>query len=96
MRIDVAIVHITLKIQNADVIKAWELDVSPHSFCYRELKKASKGFRDEELLGFGGFGRVYKGVPPNTNTEDASYVDNSRQPIEPKALPEELVPVDWV
>ncbi|KAI4302401.1 hypothetical protein MLD38_038150 [Melastoma candidum] len=69
--ITVTTVHITLKIKNADVIEAWEHDVGPHRFCYGELKKATKSFRDTELLGFGGFGRVYKGVLLNTNTEVA-------------------------
>jgi serine/threonine protein kinase len=36
-----------------------------------ELKKAKGGFKDKELLGFGGFGRVYKGTLPNSNTQVA-------------------------
>ncbi|KAI5670633.1 hypothetical protein M9H77_10997 [Catharanthus roseus] len=59
------------KIKNMDVIEDWELDVGPHRFSYKELKKATKGFRDKELLGFGGFGRVYKGTLPNSNTQVA-------------------------
>ncbi|KAL6980572.1 L-type lectin-domain containing receptor kinase S.4 [Sarracenia purpurea var. burkii] len=59
------------KIKNADVIEAWELDVGPHRFSYKELKQATRGFRDKELIGFGGFGRVYKGTLPNSNTQVA-------------------------
>ncbi|KAF8022090.1 hypothetical protein BT93_G2283 [Corymbia citriodora subsp. variegata] len=59
------------KIKDADVIESWELDVGPHRFPYQELRKATRGFRDKELLGFGGFGRVYKGTIPNTNTQVA-------------------------
>lgn len=55
------------KIKNADVIEDWELDIAPHRFSYKELKKATRGFRDRELLGFGGFGRVYKGTLPSSN-----------------------------
>ncbi|KAJ0046011.1 hypothetical protein Pint_06350 [Pistacia integerrima] len=138
--------YLVWKIKNADVIEDWELDVGPHRFSYQELKKATRGFRDKELLGFGGFGRVYKGTLPNTNTQVAvkrisreskqglrefiseiasigrlrhrnlvqllgwcrrrgdlllvyDYMPNvvcGRKPIEPKALPEELVLVDWV
>ncbi|GAV70340.1 Pkinase domain-containing protein/Lectin_legB domain-containing protein, partial [Cephalotus follicularis] len=59
------------KIKNADIIEQWELDVGPHRFTYQELKKATRGFRDKELLGLGGFGRVYKGTLPNTDTQVA-------------------------
>ncbi|GKU91973.1 hypothetical protein SLEP1_g5769 [Rubroshorea leprosula] len=64
-------IYLIRKIKDADKIEAWELDVGPHRFSYQELKKATKGFRDKEILGFGGFGRVYKGILPNTNTEVA-------------------------
>ncbi|KAI3409080.1 Protein kinase domain-containing protein [Psidium guajava] len=56
------------KIKDADVVEPWEVNVGPHRFPYQELKKATRGFRDKELLGFGGFGRVYKGAIPNKNT----------------------------
>ncbi|XVE52630.1 hypothetical protein DITRI_Ditri02bG0137400 [Diplodiscus trichospermus] len=59
------------KMKNADIIEAWELKVGPHRFSYQELKKATRVFRDEELLGFGGFGRVYMGTLPSTNTQVA-------------------------
>lgn len=32
-----------------------------HTFTFRELAAATKNFRQECLLGEGGFGRVYKG-----------------------------------
>ncbi|GLT93060.1 hypothetical protein SLE2022_108660 [Rubroshorea leprosula] len=64
-------IYIIRKIKNTDKIEAWELDVGPHRFAYEELKKATAGFRDKELLGFGGFGRVYKGTLPSTNTQVA-------------------------
>ncbi|KAH9766902.1 L-type lectin-domain containing receptor kinase S.4 [Citrus sinensis] len=63
--------YLVKKIRNADVLESWELDVGPHRFSYEELKKATRGFRDKELLGFGGFGRVYKGTLPSTNTQVA-------------------------
>ncbi|CAK7325730.1 unnamed protein product [Dovyalis caffra] len=56
------------KIKGADMIEGWELQVGPHRFSYQELKKATKGFREKELLGFGGFGKVYKGILRNSNT----------------------------
>ncbi|MQM04486.1 hypothetical protein Taro_037285 [Colocasia esculenta] len=64
-------VYLFYKIKNADVIEPWELQYGPHRFSYKELKKATKGFRDRELLGFGGFGKVYKGVLPRNKVEVA-------------------------
>ncbi|KAL2928030.1 L-type lectin-domain containing receptor kinase S.4 [Bienertia sinuspersici] len=57
--------------KNRDVIEAWEIDVGPQRFPYQELKKATKGFKEKQLLGFGGFGRVYKGTLPSSNTQVA-------------------------
>ncbi|KAF6151377.1 hypothetical protein GIB67_012237 [Kingdonia uniflora] len=58
-------------IKNADVVEEWELNVGPHRYSYQELKIATKGFRDKELLGFGGFGKVYRGVFPQSKTQVA-------------------------
>ncbi|XP_074294029.1 L-type lectin-domain containing receptor kinase SIT2-like [Silene latifolia] len=44
----------------------WERVYAPHRFSYKDLFTATKGFRDSELLGLGGFGKVYKGVLPTT------------------------------
>ncbi|XP_030492307.2 L-type lectin-domain containing receptor kinase S.4 [Cannabis sativa] len=63
--------YIVRKIKNRDVIEDWELDIGPHRFSYHELKKATRGFRDKEVIGFGGFGRVYKGTLPNTKIQVA-------------------------
>lgn len=57
--------------KNRDVIEPWELQVGPHRFPYEELKRATRGFKDKQLLGFGGFGRVYKGILPNSDTQIA-------------------------
>ncbi|XP_060212884.1 L-type lectin-domain containing receptor kinase S.4 [Lycium barbarum] len=63
--------YVIWKIKNIDVIEPWELQIGPHRFSYKELKQATRGFRDKDLLGFGGFGRVYKGTLPKTNTDVA-------------------------
>ncbi|XP_020239171.1 L-type lectin-domain containing receptor kinase S.4 [Cajanus cajan] len=61
-------IYMYRRYKNADVIEAWELEIGPHRYSYQELKKATKGFKDKELLGRGGFGSVYKGTLPNSNT----------------------------
>ncbi|KAK9727199.1 hypothetical protein RND81_05G264800 [Saponaria officinalis] len=43
----------------------WEQIYAPHRYSYKDLFTATKGFRDTELLGTGGFGKVYKGVLPS-------------------------------
>ncbi|ERN07981.1 hypothetical protein AMTRI_Chr08g161850 [Amborella trichopoda] len=43
-------------------VEDWESGYGPRKFSYKELSRATKGFKDEELLGYGGFGKVYKGV----------------------------------
>ncbi|KAF7849458.1 hypothetical protein BT93_L0768 [Corymbia citriodora subsp. variegata] len=55
----------------AEVLEDWELDYGPHRFKYKDLYVATKGFRDQDLLGAGGFGRVYRGVLPISKTEIA-------------------------
>ncbi|XP_058000076.1 L-type lectin-domain containing receptor kinase IV.1-like [Hevea brasiliensis] len=55
----------------AEVLEDWELDYGPHRFKYKDLYIATKGFRDKELLGSGGFGRVYRGVLPSSKIEIA-------------------------
>ncbi|XP_039137030.1 L-type lectin-domain containing receptor kinase SIT2-like [Dioscorea cayenensis subsp. rotundata] len=49
----------------------WELDFELHRFSYKQLYNATGGFKDEFLLGVGGFGRVYRGVLPGTEVEVA-------------------------
>ncbi|KAJ0028694.1 hypothetical protein Pint_35382 [Pistacia integerrima] len=55
----------------AEVLEDWELEYGPHRFKYKDLYFATKGFRETELLGSGGFGRVYRGVLRNSKLEIA-------------------------
>jgi hypothetical protein len=63
--------YIVRRIKEADVVEDWENDIGPHRFPYEELKKATRGFKETELLGSGGFGRVCKGTLPNSETQVA-------------------------
>lgn len=51
-------------------LEEWERDC-PHRFSYSDLYKATRGFRDSELVGSGGFGSVYRGVLLSTGSEVA-------------------------
>ncbi|KAK7292935.1 hypothetical protein RJT34_15793 [Clitoria ternatea] len=55
----------------AELLEDWEHEYGPHRFKYKDLYFATKGFKEKELLGTGGFGRVYKGVMPVSKIEVA-------------------------
>ncbi|KAL7169225.1 hypothetical protein ACSBR2_034296 [Camellia fascicularis] len=49
----------------------WEFQCGPHKFNHKILSIATRGFKERELLGRGGFGRVYRGVLPTSNIQVA-------------------------
>jgi serine/threonine protein kinase len=49
----------------------WEEEYGPHRFSYKNLHKATKGFKDTEVIGEGGFGKVYMGILPSSNIQIA-------------------------
>ncbi|KAK9057781.1 hypothetical protein SSX86_022619 [Deinandra increscens subsp. villosa] len=51
-----------------EVLEDWEVEYGPHRFSYKDLYKATQGFKESELLGKGGFGQVYKGTLPELGT----------------------------
>ncbi|XVE96917.1 hypothetical protein REPUB_Repub02eG0265200 [Reevesia pubescens] len=64
-------IYFIIKINNADVIEDWELEVGPQRYSYQELKQATNNFSDKTLLGRGGFGKVYRGTLKSSKTEVA-------------------------
>ncbi|EEF40244.1 kinase, putative [Ricinus communis] len=46
----------------------FEKGTGPKRFLYHELARATSNFKDEEKLGVGGFGEVYKGFLKNLNS----------------------------
>ncbi|XP_055962197.1 L-type lectin-domain containing receptor kinase SIT2-like [Mercurialis annua] len=67
----VAVCIIQRKKKFGELREDWEKEYGPQRFSYKDLYKATKGFKDKELLGFGGFGKVYKGVLQSSNTQIA-------------------------
>ncbi|PAN09389.1 hypothetical protein PAHAL_2G019300 [Panicum hallii] len=59
------------KLAYAELREDWEVEFGPHRFSYKELFKATEGFKSKHLLGAGGFGKVYKGVLPKSKSEVA-------------------------
>jgi hypothetical protein len=49
----------------------WEEEYGPHRFSYKNIYKATKGFKDTEVIGEGGFGKVYMGILPSSNLQIA-------------------------
>ncbi|XP_019082928.1 PREDICTED: L-type lectin-domain containing receptor kinase V.5 isoform X3 [Camelina sativa] len=54
-----------------EVLEEWEIQYGPHRFAYKELDNATKGFKEKQLLGKGGFGQVYRGTLPGSDVEIA-------------------------
>ncbi|KAF7849387.1 hypothetical protein BT93_L0861 [Corymbia citriodora subsp. variegata] len=62
---------VSRKRRSREVLEDWEVQYGPHKFTYKELFAATKGFKDRELLGKGGFGRVYRGLLLASNMQIA-------------------------
>lgn len=47
-----------------EVREDWEVEYGPRRFAYQDLFRATRGFKNNNLVGIGGFGKVYRGVLP--------------------------------
>ncbi|KAF8394879.1 hypothetical protein HHK36_018816 [Tetracentron sinense] len=66
----VASVALYRRATRSEDLEDWELHCS-HRFRFKDLYVATKGFKQSEVIGVGGFGVVYKGVLPSTGEEVA-------------------------
>ncbi|KAF8089027.1 hypothetical protein N665_0520s0025 [Sinapis alba] len=55
----------------AEELDDWEKEFGKNRFRFKDLYYATKGFKEKDLLGTGGFGSVYKGVMPGTKLDIA-------------------------
>lgn len=53
-----------------EILEDWQMEYGPQRFSYKELHRTTKGFK-EELIGSGGFGKVYRGITSSSNAEVA-------------------------
>ncbi|XP_022681466.1 L-type lectin-domain containing receptor kinase IV.2-like [Setaria italica] len=67
----VIILFMRRRTKYSELREDWEVEFGPHRFPYKDLHRATEGFRNKNLLGVGGFGRVYKGVLPISDLDIA-------------------------
>ncbi|TKW30346.1 hypothetical protein SEVIR_2G030200v4 [Setaria viridis] len=67
----IVVLLVRRRLRYSEVQEDWEVEFGPHRFSYKDLFNATEGFKNKNLLGVGGFGRVYKGVLPGSKMEIA-------------------------
>lgn len=64
-------VYVVRKKKFEEVCEDWEKEYGPQRISYKSLHKGTNGFHENEVIGRGGFGYVYKGVLPPNNEQIA-------------------------
>ncbi|CDY11194.1 BnaA03g00300D [Brassica napus] len=54
-----------------EILEDWEVD-HPHRFRYKDLYAATDGFKENRIIGSGGFGTVYRGSSIKTKSSSSS------------------------
>ncbi|KAK8455349.1 hypothetical protein SEVIR_4G186900v4 [Setaria viridis] len=67
----IVVLVVRRRFRYAELREDWEVEFGPHRFSYKDLYRATDGFKDKHLLGEGGFGRVYKGILRTSRMEVA-------------------------
>ncbi|KAG2673367.1 hypothetical protein I3760_13G087800 [Carya illinoinensis] len=62
-----------------EVREDWESEYGTHRFSYKSLHKATKGFKAKEIIGEGGFGKVYRGTLPSNEQIAVKRVSHNSQ-----------------
>ncbi|KAJ0250921.1 L-type lectin-domain containing receptor kinase VII.2 [Hirschfeldia incana] len=50
------------RLEDDDEVEDWETEYWPHRVQYRSVLEATKGFSEENMIGYGGNSKVYRGV----------------------------------
>lgn len=65
--------HVINHVRNGGgILENWEIESGGRRFKYSELYAATRGFREKNVIGTGGFGKAYKGVVPSTGLDVAT------------------------
>ncbi|KAM0878305.1 hypothetical protein ACQ4PT_034954 [Festuca glaucescens] len=67
----IVIIFARRKFAYSELREDWEIEFGPHRFSYKDLVLSTDGFKNKNLLGAGGFGKVYKGILPKSKLEVA-------------------------
>ncbi|KAK8633244.1 hypothetical protein V6N13_014092 [Hibiscus sabdariffa] len=102
-------VLISRKKRFIEILEDWEVQYGPHRFSYKDVFKATKGFKEKEVLGRGGFGTFGYMAPElaragkaSTSTDVYAFglflleIACGRRPIEARAPPDEAFLADWI